>query len=1017
MPLSLYELDGVRGYRIQGAMLDFTERAPLAAAGDVNGDGFDDFLLADQNTDPATVDGIAYVVFGSAEGPGAALDLAALTPEQGFSYSTGILGDAFGHVVAGAGDLNGDGFADIAISAPTATAGGEDDAGIIHILWGGTDGISAVTTVEGGAYDVAFFGFTFEIGTEIGLALAGGDLDGDGLSDLVIVGGGPSGILPGTPADWDDPALFPGLDGADGTPLGEVSAAVAPGDMNGDGIADLAFAVDWLDGPWGQSGISVYVAFGSPEGFAAGLEPADLALGTGRILTEVPGSDISPAAFASAGDVNGDGLADIVIGAPSATGNYGGNAYDGAAYVLLGGAGPFQLDADALGEGTGFKIVHTGPDGSVDLGASVAGAGDVNGDGLDDLIIGAPRTDSGGFPDAGAAYVLYGRVDGFPGVVDLAALDPRAGFAISGTAGLEWTGLFVSAAGDANGDGFADILVSGRETSALLYGAGISGISGPTAVEEGNSGETQVTLTVSLSGPALTEIALSYETLGETASPGSDFAPASGTLLFAEGESEKTITLTVYGDLEGEADETFSVRFFNPDGAGFGGPGELVHTLTISNDDEVELLFGTDEEDTLIGGGTRDVIEGGKKNDWVEGWSGDDSLLGGHGDDTVLGGDGNDTLLGGDQYDALFGGAGHDLLEGGHGDDALAGDDGDDTLLGETGADTLEGGDGRDSLDGGYANDEINGGAGDDTLDGGGGDDYLFAGDFDIGEVLIGGAGNDTLFSEGGDDYAQGGEGNDEINTDAGQDTVFGNAGNDIIDFSGTEEIGAGAIAYGGPGNDLISVHGHATLYGGDGHDQIAANSGLSIEAYGGAGNDYLVGDGGADTLKGGDGADTLEGASNHDSLVGGNGDDELYGGGGHDTLEGNPGDDLVNAGWGNDKVIGGPGTDRLIGEDGADTLLGGGEADTLEGGFGNDLLEGGADADIYHFSGSFGHDTILGWERGVDVLEFTGGPASYAELSITPHNFGMLIEWSGQSLYLAETGFVALNASDFTFL
>jgi hypothetical protein len=153
---------------------------------------------------------------------------------------------------------------------------------------------------------------------------------------------------------------------------------------------------------------------------------------------------------ASAGDVSGDGIGDLIIGDASAGDTPGSNGPKGAAYVIFGTKSgfPASVDVSALDGANGFRVEGLQP--NERIGSAVAGAGDLNGDGFADVVIGAS------YNSEAATYVVFGKASGFPAAVDLAALDGTNGFRVIGDFGSH---VSVAAAGDVNGDGFGDLLI------------------------------------------------------------------------------------------------------------------------------------------------------------------------------------------------------------------------------------------------------------------------------------------------------------------------------------------------------------------------------------------------------------------------------------------------------------------------------------------------------------------------------------------------------------------------------
>jgi hypothetical protein len=211
--------------------------------------------------------------------------------------------------------------------------------------------------------------------------------------------------------------------------------------------------------PFAYPGGKAYVVFGKPGG--SGVELT--ALGSGGFEIEGPPGfgSLFGLSVAGVGDINGDGLADVAAGAPFAG--------SGAVAVVYGKSTSAPVDP-AAGDGAGF-LIEGEPGEQTEAGWSVAGPGDVNGDGRPDVLIGAPTV---GFRSAGAGYVVFGKPDS--ATVQLAAVAAGAGgFRMDGVLGDD-AGRSVNGAGDVNGDGVADVLVgapgadnNGRSGSGSAY--------------------------------------------------------------------------------------------------------------------------------------------------------------------------------------------------------------------------------------------------------------------------------------------------------------------------------------------------------------------------------------------------------------------------------------------------------------------------------------------------------------------------------------------------------------------
>jgi hypothetical protein len=422
---------------------DYFSRMSISA-GDVNGDGFDDILMSSVGTSKV------YLFFGKASGW--AMDINANMANASFVATAADDTGINGHGMCGA-DVNGDGLSDIILGMPMNDAAGTD-RGQVYIIFGKKTGWK--TGVSLTQSNASFRGEANGdwLGRSVG---CGGDVNGDGIDDVIMaasvndengVDAGQTYLILGKKTGW---AMNQSVSNADASFWGEaggdsagIDSAIAP-DVNGDNLDDILIGAANNDRGGTQAG-AAYLVLGMNTGWAMDMQLSNKANGSwfGEAVGDALGLKVT-----GLGDVNGDGLGDLMLGAYL-------NDYTstdaGQAYIIF---GQKQNWAARVNISTGMNASYVGEAAYDYAGRGVGLGGDVNGDGLNDIIIGGPQNDEAGV-DSGEAYLILGKTSGWAKHVSLSLADSSW----QGEGANCLAGRTLGGDGDFNGDGLDDLVIS-----------------------------------------------------------------------------------------------------------------------------------------------------------------------------------------------------------------------------------------------------------------------------------------------------------------------------------------------------------------------------------------------------------------------------------------------------------------------------------------------------------------------------------------------------------------------------
>ena len=435
----------------------------VASAGDVNGDGYSDVIVGAYGyTNGQFFEGRAFVYHGSTSG---------INTTAAATVESNQVNASMGVSVTSAGDVNGDGYSDVIVGAHFYD-NGQTREGAIFVYHGSASGINttAAATVESNLAN-AYLGYS---------VASAGDVNGDGYSDVIV---GAYGYTNGQSNEGAAFIYHGSASGINTTAAATVESnqvnanmgysVASSGDVNGDGYSDVIVGVPYFDNGQTDEG-RAYVY----NGAATGINTTPVATVESNQINAQMGYSV-----ASAGDVNGDGYSDVIVGARLYD---NGQTDEGAAFVYHGSASGISTTAAATVE-SNQAIAW--------MGYSVASAGDVNGDGYSDVIVGALYYDNGQ-TDEGAAFVYHGSATG---------INTTAAATVESNQANAFMGWSVASAGDVNGDGYSDVIVgtylydNGQtdEGAAFVYHGSATGIN-TTAAATVESNQVNASMGVSV---------------------------------------------------------------------------------------------------------------------------------------------------------------------------------------------------------------------------------------------------------------------------------------------------------------------------------------------------------------------------------------------------------------------------------------------------------------------------------------------------------------------------------------
>ena len=547
------------GFVINGESKNDYSGWSVSSAGDVNGDGVDDLIVGayGANLSDKIDAGKSYVIFGKQDNT--AINLSAIVAGTGGFVINGESARGWsGWSVSNAGDVNADGLDDLIIGAGQSDLSGKSNAGKSYVVFGKKDNTNAIELS-----DIATGKGGFVIKGE-----SAGDFSGHSVSNA--------------------------------------------GDVNGDGLDDLIVGAYQANLSDKKNAGKSYVIFGKQDNTAINLSA--IAAGTGGfVINGESKHDYSGWSVSSAGDVNGDGLDDLIIGALYADSN--GKVDTGKSYIVFGKQDNTAINLSAIAAGTGGFVIN-GESRLNYSGSSVSSAGDVNGEGLDDLIVGAFQADPSGKSHAGKSYVVFGKKDNTDAIELSAIAAGTGGFVINGESARDFSGHSVSNAGDVNGDGLDDLIVG-----AYLADSNHQSQAGKSYVVFGKKDNTHAV--------ELSDIAAGIDgfvIIGESAGDYSGHSVSSAGDVNGDGLDD-----LIVGANGAKSSTGKSYVIFGKTDTGAIDLSKLgdepKYTIDYLGDENANILTGTTKDEIFVAGAGNDILTGNGGMDVFNAGLGDDTII------------------------------------------------------------------------------------------------------------------------------------------------------------------------------------------------------------------------------------------------------------------------------------------------------------------------------------------------------------------------------------------------------